>query len=196
MNTSTRFLSAALLLSLALLTAAAAVPRIPITHELLWMMKRVGPRVVSPDGKWVVFSVLEPSYETDKESSDLWLVPADGSAPAHRITNTRTPEGGVSWSPDSHSIAFSSKREGDESDQIYVLDLVGGGEAHRLTRHPVGHGIGANRRLFRHSRLRRRRLLPRPGVEPGRQRDRVRGNDAALERLLRSCWFSPVSDSC
>jgi dipeptidyl aminopeptidase/acylaminoacyl peptidase len=133
MNTPTRILSAALLLSLALITAATAVPRVPITHELLWMMKRVGAPVVSPDGKWVVFSMLEPSYETDKEISDLWLVPADGSAPARRITNTRAPEGGVSWSPDSRNIAFSSKREGDESDQIYTLDLAGGGEAHRLT---------------------------------------------------------------
>ena len=133
MKMHARFLSAALLLSVTLITAAAAAPRVPITHELLWMMKRVGAPAVSPDGKWVVFSVLEPSYETDKETSDLWLVPADGSAPARRITNTKAPEGGVAWSPDSQSIAFSSKREGDETDQIYILDLAGGGEAHRLT---------------------------------------------------------------
>ena len=44
------------------------------------MMKRVGAPAVSPDGKWVVFSVTEPSYEPDKEVSDLWLVPADGGA--------------------------------------------------------------------------------------------------------------------
>jgi dipeptidyl aminopeptidase/acylaminoacyl peptidase len=89
--------------------------------------------VASPDGKWVVFSVLEPSYEPDKEISDLWLVPADGSAAPRRITNTRAPESGVSWSPDSRSIAFATKREGDDSEQIYILDLASGGEARRLT---------------------------------------------------------------
>ena len=97
------------------------------------MMKRVGEPVVSPDGKWVVVSVLEPSYEEDKEISDLWLVPADGHAPPRRITNTRARENGVAWSPDSRSIAFSTKREGDEAAQIYILDLIDGGEARRLT---------------------------------------------------------------
>ena len=59
----------------------------PITHEALWMMKRVGAPVASPDGKWVVYSVLEPSYEADKAVSDLWLVPVDGqqaAAPHHQ----------------------------------------------------------------------------------------------------------------
>jgi dipeptidyl aminopeptidase/acylaminoacyl peptidase len=112
---------------------ATAAPGTPLTHELLWMMKRVGAPIVSPDGKWVVFSVLEPSYEPDKEASDLWLVPAEGGVEPRRITNTRAPESGVAWSPDSRSIAFSTKREGDEVEQIYILDLGGGGEARRLT---------------------------------------------------------------
>ena len=61
------------------LAALAQTPaaRTPITHEKLWMMKRIGGPVVSPDGKWVVYSVLEPSYEPDKEVSDLWLAAAD-----------------------------------------------------------------------------------------------------------------------
>ena len=33
-----------------------------ITHEDVWLMKRVGAPVPSPDGKWVVFSVVEPAY--------------------------------------------------------------------------------------------------------------------------------------
>src|ERR1700678_1792765 len=86
----------------------------PITHETLWMMKRVGAPSASPDGKWVVYSVLEPSYETDKAVSDLWWVSTDGLKPPRRITNTKAPEGGVAWSPDSTSIAFTTKRESDD----------------------------------------------------------------------------------
>jgi dipeptidyl aminopeptidase/acylaminoacyl peptidase len=113
--------------------ASAEAAKTPITHEKLWMMKRVGSPVVSPDGKWVVFSILEPSYDPDKAVSDLWLVPVDGSAGPRRITNTKAPENAPAWSPDSRSLAFVTKREGDEVEQVYVLDLVGGGEARRVT---------------------------------------------------------------
>ena len=105
----------------------------PITHEALWMMKRVGTPVASPDGKWVVYPITEPSYEKDKSVSDLWLIPADGHESARRITHTKAAEEDVAWSPDSSSIAFATKREGDEINQIYILDLAEGGEARRLT---------------------------------------------------------------
>src|ERR1700693_4594682 len=72
--------------------APAAPPLQPIAHQKLWMMKRVGPPVVSPDGKWVVYSVLEPTYEADKAVSDLWLVSTDGLKPPRRITDTKGPQ--------------------------------------------------------------------------------------------------------
>jgi dipeptidyl aminopeptidase/acylaminoacyl peptidase len=123
---------------LAPLVAAVAAEKVPITHEKLWMLKRVGSPAVSPDGKWVIFSLLEPSYDPDKEVSDLWMVATDGSALPRRLTNTRAAEGGVAWSADSRSIAFTSKREGDEAEQVYILDLAAGGEARRLTNISTG----------------------------------------------------------
>src|SRR3984957_13296079 len=119
-------------------TAQSAVPSKPITHEALWMMKRVGAPALSPDGRWVVYSVLEPSYETDKSVSDLWLVSTDGLKAPRRITNTKAPEGDVVWSPDSSSIAFTTKRETDDVEQIYILNLAEGGEARRLTNISTG----------------------------------------------------------
>lgn len=38
--------------------AQASPPKKPITHETLWMMKRVGAPLVSPNGKWVVYNTL------------------------------------------------------------------------------------------------------------------------------------------
>jgi dipeptidyl aminopeptidase/acylaminoacyl peptidase len=129
---------AALAACLLALSVTAAPAREPLTHEKLWLLKRVGAPVVSPDGKWAVFSLLEPAYEADKEVSDLWLVATDGRSAPRRLTNTRAPEGGVVWSADSRDIAFTSRREGDEADQVYVLDLVSGGEARRLTNVSTG----------------------------------------------------------
>ena len=110
----------------------------PITHEKMWLMKRVGAPDVSPDGKWAVFPVLEPAYDANREVSDLWIVATDGKSPPRRLTNTKAPEGSVTWSPDSTTIAFTTKREGDDTDQIYLLELSSGGEARRLTNVSTG----------------------------------------------------------
>ncbi|MBL9205205.1 MAG: S9 family peptidase [Opitutaceae bacterium] len=132
---STRILpTASLVLSLlTVLPAAEPAAKRPITHEDLWLMKRVGRPYASPDGKRVVFSLTEPAYDSKDSISDLWLVPADGSAPARRITQTKGAETSVDWSPDGGKIAFASKREADEVSQIYVLNLAEGGEAERVT---------------------------------------------------------------
>jgi Tol biopolymer transport system component len=67
---------------LALLLAAfasIAAEKQLLTHEAMWLMKRVGAPAISPDGKWVVFSVTEPSYDEKEQSSDLWLAPTTSS---------------------------------------------------------------------------------------------------------------------
>ena len=60
--------------------------KVLLTHETMWMMKRVGAPVPSPDGKWVVFSLVEPAYDEKDQVSDLWIVPTDGSAKPRRLT--------------------------------------------------------------------------------------------------------------
>lgn len=40
---------------------------------------------------------------------------------------------GATWSPDSKRIAFTAKREGDDAAQVYVLSVLNGGEAQRVT---------------------------------------------------------------
>ncbi|MBL8179184.1 MAG: S9 family peptidase [Bryobacterales bacterium] len=120
------------LVAMAVLCAVSVFGKSAITHETLWMMKRVSAPVVSPDGKWVVFTLTEPSYNEAEQATDLWLVPTDGSAAARRLTATKGGESGAAWTPDSRRILFAAKRDGDEVGQIYELDLSGG-EAQRIT---------------------------------------------------------------
>src|SRR5215212_1285545 len=105
------------LLPLLLLAAAtlSAADKQPITHETLTLMKRVG----------------APSYDEKEQATDLWLVPADGSAAPRKITAMKAGESDPAWSPDSKRIAFAAKRDADEVSQIYLLDLAGG-EAQRV----------------------------------------------------------------
>jgi dipeptidyl aminopeptidase/acylaminoacyl peptidase len=116
---------------------AQAQSRRPIAHEDLWMMRRVEAPAPSPDGKWVVIGVTEPAYDEAIQTSDLWLVPSDGSAPPRRLTFSKPAESGATWSPDGSRIAFSARRDGDEMAQIYILDLKQGGEAVRVTTLPT-----------------------------------------------------------
>jgi dipeptidyl aminopeptidase/acylaminoacyl peptidase len=109
----------------------------PITHEDIWLMKRVSDVAVSPDGNSIVFLLTEPSYDPAKQSADLWLVPSDGSAPPRRLTYTKAPESAPAWSPDGTRLAFATRREGDEAVQVYILSL-NGGEARRITDLPAG----------------------------------------------------------
>jgi dipeptidyl aminopeptidase/acylaminoacyl peptidase len=119
-------------LALLLLAAAAAfAQKRPITHEDVWLMKRVGEPVVSPDGKSILFSLTEPDYDSAKQSADLWVVSASGGAP-RRLTFTKAPESGAVWSPDGTRLAFVTRREGDEAPQVYVMPMSGG-EAQRIT---------------------------------------------------------------
>ncbi|HEU0120289.1 MAG TPA: S9 family peptidase [Bryobacteraceae bacterium] len=120
------------LVLLAMATAILPAQKRPVTHEDIFLMKRVGEAAPSPDGKWVVFPVAEPDYDPAKTVSDLWIVPVNGSAAPRRLTATRGPESGVAWSPDSTRIAFTARREGDEVQQVYILPVLGG-EAQRVT---------------------------------------------------------------
>jgi dipeptidyl aminopeptidase/acylaminoacyl peptidase len=133
-----RLLLVLLLAVFASVAQGAETPKRPITHEELWLMKRVGAPNVSPDGRWAVFSVTEPSYDDKAQVADLWIIATasdqSGSAPTpRRLTGTAGGEGGVDWSPDSTRLVFTARREGDEAAQLYLLDLAAGGEAARLT---------------------------------------------------------------
>ncbi|MBX3702639.1 MAG: S9 family peptidase [Steroidobacteraceae bacterium] len=131
-------IAAAVLLVAPAAVAADAPAKRPISHEDVWLMKRVGSPALSPDGKWIVVPVAQPAYDEAQKSSDLWLVPADGSAPPRQLTFTAGAESGPAWSPDSRRIAFAARREGQDENQIYVLDIAGGGEAERVTNVATG----------------------------------------------------------
>jgi dipeptidyl aminopeptidase/acylaminoacyl peptidase len=127
-------LAATLVLPLPVASAAGR----PITHEDVWLMKRLGPPALSVDGRRAVVSVTEPAYDRKDQMSGLWLVATDGGSAPRRLTWSKGTESGVVWSEDGNRLAFSGKRDGDTEEQIYVLDLGVGGEAQRITNVALG----------------------------------------------------------
>lgn len=107
----------------------------PITAEDLWNMKRVAGLTVSPDGQYGVFVVTEYSIKDNKGNSDLWLVDLRTNKLKRLTTNVGSDNSPV-WHPNSRTVAFVSKREGDYA-QLYQID-IDGGEASLLADMPLG----------------------------------------------------------
>ena len=107
-----------------------------ITAGDLLAMHRVAEAEISPDGKWVAYTVATPDMDANRNATNLWMAPVAGGD-AIQLTRTGK-DSSPKWSPDGKTIAFLSSRGGDS--QIYVLSMEGG-EAHPLTRISTGTDI-------------------------------------------------------
>src|SRR5882724_7237143 len=123
---------------LAVLTIAATAraqetAKHPITFDDLIAMHRLAEAELSPDGKWVAYTVATPDMEANRNATNLWMAPAAGGD-AIQLTRTGK-DSSPKWSPDGKTIAFLSARSGDS--QVYVLSMDGG-EAHAVTKISTG----------------------------------------------------------
>ena len=75
-----RVLAVSLCLSLALPLAAAVQETRPLTLEDYFRVESVGSPALSPDGRQVAFVRGLTLRDEDRRHSEIWLVPADGSA--------------------------------------------------------------------------------------------------------------------
>src|SRR5579863_5452252 len=99
-----------------------------ITFDDMIQMHRVGEAQVSPDGKWVAYTVSTPDMDANRGASNIWIVPTAGGA-SLQVTQSGHDSSPV-WSPDGKTLAFISSRGGDA--EVYLLSMEGG-EAKKLT---------------------------------------------------------------
>ena len=112
------------------LPSAAAAQHVPTVDDLL-NVKTAGGAHISPDGKWVAYTVSEADFKQNAFITQVWLANA---ATGRSVQLTRGEKSATSpqWSPDSQWLAFTSQRVGDKT-QIFVLH-PDGGEALQLTK--------------------------------------------------------------
>lgn len=108
---------------------AAAETR-TLTVDDLFALKDVADPRVSPDGKWVAYTVSALDPKEDAVDTDVWMAPLAGGE-AVRLTASKKAETSPRFSPDGRYLAFLSDREGKKT-QVFLLDRLGG-EAVRLT---------------------------------------------------------------
>jgi dipeptidyl aminopeptidase/acylaminoacyl peptidase len=111
--------------SLALVLASAAMlfaQKRPFDVNALLDLKRVSDPQLSPDGKWVAFTVQTVDVPANKKPSQIWIAPLSGGAP-RQITSDGDSNQRPRWSPDSKRIAFISNRGG--ASQVWLMDPDG-----------------------------------------------------------------------
>jgi dipeptidyl aminopeptidase/acylaminoacyl peptidase len=116
--------------------AAVAKETHPFGVRDLIAFDRLSEARVSPDGKWVVFTVSALDLAANKRRSDLWLVAVDGSG-LRPLTRNEASDTSAAWSKDGRTIYFLSTRGG--SSQVWKLSLDGG-ESQPVTSLPLDVG--------------------------------------------------------
>lgn len=108
-----------------------AAKRVPTVDDLL-TLKTVGGARISPDGRWVAYTVSETNFKADAFVSQLWLAEVS-TGRRFQLTRGEKSSGNPRWSPDGAWLAFTSDRSGDKN-QIFLISPEGG-EAVQLTKH-------------------------------------------------------------
>ncbi len=89
---------------------------------------------VSPDGKWVLYSVSTPDSAKNKKLTDLFMTSWDGSETV-QLTHSGEVGSNATFSPDGKYISFLSSKAVDSVDnmQLWLMDRRGG-EAFQFTK--------------------------------------------------------------
>jgi dipeptidyl aminopeptidase/acylaminoacyl peptidase len=91
-----------------------------MTFEDMMQMKRLGDTAVSPDGKWLAYSVTTVDLDQNKKKTELWLQAIGGGEPM-KLAVALAGDAGLQFSSDGKRILFLSGRDGGQ--QVWVADF-------------------------------------------------------------------------
>lgn len=112
----------------AALLAAALVPiglpaqteTRPLRIDEFLALDRVADPQISPDGRWVAYTLVTTHLEADRRRSDVWLVPAGGGR-GRRVSTDSLGGSGARWSPDGSALAYVSSRGATPQVYLYAV---------------------------------------------------------------------------
>jgi dipeptidyl aminopeptidase/acylaminoacyl peptidase len=90
----------------------------PMTFDDFAAVKNVGDPQVSPDGKWVLYSVRTTDVGANKRTSVTKLQSTAGGA-VRQFPDANTTAGEARWSPDGKRVAYIA------DDQVWIADATG-----------------------------------------------------------------------
>jgi dipeptidyl aminopeptidase/acylaminoacyl peptidase len=122
-------------LTFILCAAALAAGTVPTIDEAL-SMKSVAGAQISPDGRFVAYTVQQANWDENDFVQQIWVAMM-ATGERYQLTSGKKSSTGPQWSPDSRRLAFTSDRDGKR--QIYLISPAGG-EAVALTAEENGVG--------------------------------------------------------
>ncbi len=107
----------------------------PTFKEVL-SLKSPGGASISPNGKYILYTVREADWEKNKYRSQIWMAVIK-TGELKQMTYAKKSSSSYQWSPDSKSFAFKSAR--DKKTQLYLMSATGG-EAKPISKFKTGFG--------------------------------------------------------
>ncbi|HEY6330465.1 MAG TPA: S9 family peptidase [Blastocatellia bacterium] len=103
--------------------ASRPAPYKPFTIEDLLAVKRVSDPKISPDGRWIAYTMSEADRAGNKRNTQIYLISIHGGPP-RKLTSGPASCMSPRWSPDGSRLAFVSARDG--APQVWTTDLKSG----------------------------------------------------------------------
>jgi len=107
-------------------SSAASKPSKPqlVTVDDYFRLGEVEDPRISPDGRWIAYTVTTQDLEADESSSRIWMVPAAGGDPI-RLSAEGEDTSSPRWSSDGKYLGFLSSRNEGKT-QVWTLYREGG----------------------------------------------------------------------
>jgi dipeptidyl aminopeptidase/acylaminoacyl peptidase len=125
-----RFAVFALVAAVCFGTFSFAQSKRPMTFEDMMQMKRLGETAVSPDGKWLAYSVTTVNLEQNTKTAELWLQKIAGGEPPRKISVAEPGDSGPQFSRDGRFLLFLSGRQDGQQVWIANFDTETGETSH------------------------------------------------------------------
>ena len=97
-------------------------------------MKGVSNPQLSPDGKWVAYTLTRTNWDDNAYDTDIWLANT-ATGDRFQLTHSKKSNSSPAWSPDGKWLAFLSTR--DDKPQLYLISPHGG-EARPISKFETG----------------------------------------------------------